>query len=483
MKCLQAFQIGSKECIFKNDKSLKKITMNFIDIYFALFVLIALLPYYFLKHSFQAIWLCIASSFIIAWYSIFSLAGVYMMTAIAYFGGIALQKNPVIEQRTKLYYGVIIWLLSVLIVGKYYIGQTFAMIGISYYFLQAFSYISDTRYQSVNAEKRPEYLLLYLVFFPKIASGPIEKPKAFFKQIQSLKQYNPSKISLALQRLLIGLFKKIVLAESLVSLTSDTLSPDNIGMVKLIGMFAYTLQIYFDLSGYTDMGIGLAGLFGYTLTENFQNPFTASSVTEFWKRWHISLMRWLTEYIYKPISFYFRQNLYWANIAGIVATFFVSGLWHYVSWHYLAWAMVHTFYMLYEFMSQNARKKYLTGIKGKIIGTPLVWLGVSIANLFLFFPNPSEVFYFFHTIFFKNDFLPTSWDFDVLFVLAGNGEIEYILNFYFSTILIFLFLAYETAFYTHYRTHFSWLIIYLFLLLITIFGHFIDAKDFIYIRF
>ena len=215
-------------------------------------------------------------------------------------------------------------------------------IGISFYTFSAISYIMDVR----KGKVLPRGLLdvaLYLSFFPKLVSGPIQRSGDFFSQADNRREVGRESFSCGVQIFVFGLFKKIVLADRLsVFVDQVYATPAAFGSTTvLLAAIAYSLQIYLDFSGYSDMAIGIARVLGFNLPRNFNLPYLSHNVTELWKRWHISLSSWLLEYLY--ISLGGNRKGKARTYVNLVLTMLLGGLWHGANWTYIVWGLLHGF--------------------------------------------------------------------------------------------------------------------------------------------
>ena len=221
-------------------------------------------------------------------------------------------------------------------------------IGISFFTFQAMSYIIDVYKKTSKAERNISHTALYISFFPQLIAGPIIKHHDIAAQINK-REITTEKTYSGVIRFIIGLSKKLLIANILGHAADIIFSHDPAGLGSSLawtGAVFYTLQIYFDFSGYSDMAIGLGRIFGFEFKENFDHPFVSSSMNEFWKRWHISLTNWFREYLYYPLG---------GNRKGTVRTyfnllivFFCTGFWHGAEWTFIIWGMAHGFFMLLE---------------------------------------------------------------------------------------------------------------------------------------
>lgn len=214
-------------------------------------------------------------------------------------------------------------------------------IGISFFTFQALGYLFDVYYKKIEAEKSWLDYMLFICFFPQIASGPISKAKDLLPQIKNTRCFNYEKIIEGCKWLLWGFFLKLVVADRLGTLV-DTILPNYAylsGTTCFIGAVLYSFQIYADFAGYSFMAIGVGRLMGFDLINNFKRPYFAPTITEFWKRWHISLTKWLTDYVYIPLggNRCSKPKMY----MNILITFLVSGIWHGANWTYIIWGGIH----------------------------------------------------------------------------------------------------------------------------------------------
>ena len=221
-------------------------------------------------------------------------------------------------------------------------------IGISFYTFQAMSYIFDVYRRKVRAQRSLFKFTLYLSFFPQLIAGPIVKYRDIEKQLSS-RETSLCGFGEGSSRFIVGLGKKVLLANNLGALQAAVLAlPDsNISAASYwIGAFAFTMQIYFDFSGYSDMAIGLGRMFGFTFSENFNYPYIASSITEFWRRWHISLSTWFREYLYYPLGG--NRVPPARHIFNLVVVWALTGLWHGANWTFVAWGLYYCVVLVLE---------------------------------------------------------------------------------------------------------------------------------------
>lgn len=273
-----------------------------------------------------------------------------------------------------LAFGLLKWLTSPYIQtpGEDAIGWILP-VGFSFYILQLISFQMDVRLKRLSHLPSLIDFLLYLVYFPKLVSGPIEKPGTFFKRLENLQTVNNQLADRALGLILNGLIRKVLIANMLRILVPPLSGPDP--QVSWLSFFVFGFQLYNDFLGYTDIVRGVSLLFGIELTQNFQQPFLARNFSEFWSRWHISLTTWLRETIYFPLG---RKLGRLTSTAGIVLAFVIpplltmlaSGFWHGVTLGMLSWGIGHGALLVMERLSYQI----FPGLRPDRLKLPIQWL-------------------------------------------------------------------------------------------------------------
>ncbi|MCB0793187.1 MAG: MBOAT family protein [Flavobacteriales bacterium] len=221
-------------------------------------------------------------------------------------------------------------------------------IGVSFFIFQGLSYVIDVHRGQASAQGSPGTVALYISLFPQLIAGPIVRYRDVAEQIGS-RSLSPPLFASGIRRFVVGLAKKVLIAdqvariaEPIFSLSSTELSP----AVAWLGLVAYAVQIYFDFSGYSDMAIGLGRMFGFRFLENFNRPYIALSIREFWQRWHISLSSWFRDYLYIPLGGNRRGPI--RTYLNLFIVFFLTGLWHGASWNFVVWGLMHGLFMVFE---------------------------------------------------------------------------------------------------------------------------------------
>lgn len=221
-------------------------------------------------------------------------------------------------------------------------------VGISFYTFQGLSYVIDVYREEVPCEKNLANVALYVALFPQLVAGPIVRYSTVATEIRH-RHESMETVSAGFQRMLFGLGKKVLIANQIGQLADTVFSQTepylSTGMVWL-GLFAYSFQIYFDFSGYSDMAIGLGKMLGFRFLENFNYPYIAKSITDFWRRWHISLSSWFREYVYIPLGG--NRKGKFTTYRNLLIVWFLTGFWHGASWNYILWGLYYFLLLVFE---------------------------------------------------------------------------------------------------------------------------------------
>ncbi len=223
----------------------------------------------------------------------------------------------------------------------------FVTLGVSYYTLQGISYLVDVYLETVTPESHLGRFALYLGFFPKVLQGPIERAGDFLPQLKFPYRCVYDDVRSGLLLFAWGLFKKEAVANRLAVYVNTVYGDVHgyAGVTLILATYMYAIQILADFSGYTDMALGVARMFGIRLTQNFNSPYFATSIIDFWRRWHISFSRWILDYIFKPLQMQWRGAKTYGTAAALMLTFLFSGLWHGASWNFVVWGALHGVYL------------------------------------------------------------------------------------------------------------------------------------------
>lgn len=218
-------------------------------------------------------------------------------------------------------------------------------LGISFFTFQTISYLIDVYKKDVKASKKIINLSTYISLFPQLVAGPIVRYKTINEELEK-RQSNIEKISYGISRFIIGLSKKVLIANNLGLLIDNLNNINTTTLSTILISISFTLQIYFDFSGYSDMAIGLGKIFGFDFLENFNYPFISKSITEFWRRWHISLSSFFKDYIYIPLGGSKCSKLKW--VRNILIVWSLTGLWHGAQWNFIIWGLFFAIILLIE---------------------------------------------------------------------------------------------------------------------------------------
>ncbi len=356
-------------------------------------------------------------------------------------------------------------------------------LGISFFSFQTLGYLIDI----YNEETEPSNNLLefsvFVSYFPKILSGPIERASKMMPQIQEKRNFTYPVFVDGLRQILWGLFAKIVIAENCAAIANPIFNDygNQSGSVLLLGTFFYAIQLYADFSGYSNMAIGISKLFGIQLMRNFSTPFFSTNISDFWRKWHISLTTWMMDYVFTPLSFSLRSYQKKGLIISIIATFVLVGFWHGANWTFVFYGLLHGIYFIPLVYSGKMNTSEIVA-KGKLLPSfvelikmILLFILIMLTDVFFRTHNVSEAFDYIFLIFSNNIFsIPTE-------IFSSNYLI--------TTALLFLFIAVEWLHrekshdfeISHYPFILRWICYIVLYLLILIFGK--SAETFIYFQF
>jgi D-alanyl-lipoteichoic acid acyltransferase DltB (MBOAT superfamily) len=242
-------------------------------------------------------------------------------------------------------------------------------LGLSFFVFTAVAYLVEIRRGRIRAERHPGILALHFLFFPKLAQGPIERPHDLLPQLREPRRFDPADVSAGLRLMLLGAFKKLVVAERLALYVNAVYGnePLHNGTSLLVATVFYAFQIYADFSGYTDIALGSARVLGIRLTPNFKRPYLATSIGDFWNRWHISLSTWLRDYVFLPLAYFFstkvppRRFLFarsdkWVYLLAVMITFTIAGAWHGETPNYILWGALFGAYLTASNWTRKGRR-------------------------------------------------------------------------------------------------------------------------------
>ena len=352
--------------------------MQFTSLAFAIFMPIVFFLYWAAPNKYRMPLLLLVSYLFYATFQPWFVVLLLMVSLITY--GMALVGR---KSRVAFTTGVI-FQLGLLCFFKYAgflpgIGESIVVpVGISFYIFKAVSYLADVRMGKQQAVKNPVEVLAYLAFFPDLVSGPINRASTLIPQLRDDKVFQYDQAAYGMRLILLGLCKKMLIADTLARYVNPVFEQPGsyMGITYLVVSLFYTIEIYCDFSGYSDMAIGIARLFGVVSMENFKSPYFACNIREFWDRWHISLSSWLRDYVYFPLGGSRKGKV--KTYFNLMITFLVSGIWHGASLTFLFWGALHGLYqMLYRFWKEHVKWKM-----PKVLAVLLTFCAVSFAWIF-----------------------------------------------------------------------------------------------------
>lgn len=269
-------------------------------------------------------------------------------------------------------------------------------IGISFYTFKSISYIVDVYCKKAKAQKNILSLGLYISFFPQLIAGPIERYVDIEEQINSDREKDLQQVYQGVKIFMIGFVKKVLIADQVAALANLSFSThDLLGPLAWLGIIAYTIQIYFDFSGYSDMAIGIGRLFGFEFVKNFDYPYISTSIKDFWKRWHISLSTWFKDYVYIPLGGSKCSKM--KSYFNLIFVFLLTGVWHGASWNFIIWGLYYVIFLILERVWLSDFLKSKNRIIGRIYTIIVImfgWIFFRSDNLSLSIKYIKSLFYF-----------------------------------------------------------------------------------------
>lgn len=393
----------------------------FLDsFYYFIFLSITFLLFHLVNKRFKWYVLLAASLFFIGYIKITLVLFTLLFSVLNYFFGIVLEKYKDKNIRKKIFWTGIILNIGILAFYKYinfifeninFILKLFPSnpelpylsllipIGISYYTFQALGYLIRINRGSEKAERNFGIFTLFLIFFPKFLSGPVERSNHFLPQIKSNLEFNPDLVSSGLRLFLWGLFKKALVADKLaapVVLIYGNLH-DYSGIPLITVFIIQAIYLYSDFSGYTDMALGSARILGIQLADNFNRPFFAMNVGEFWRRWHMSLSSWCNDFIFLPFIVKYRKKGQKATFIAIFLSFFVIGIWHGANWTFFVLGILQGIAISYEFFTKRKRLNIASRLNPyfvNLISRSITFLFFCLTLIFFNASNIGDAFYY-----------------------------------------------------------------------------------------
>lgn len=371
--------------------------MLFNSIDFIIFFPIVLFIYFLLPHRFR--WLLLLGSsyyFYMSWKPEYVIL-IMLSTIVDYLAGIKIENSKKKKTKKKFLFASLFVNLGLLFTFKYFnffssefteFLKSFSLsfdaielklllpVGISFYTFQTLSYTIDVYRGKIKAEYHLGRFAVYVSFFPQLVAGPIERAKNLLPQFVRKVEFDYVRVTDGLKIMLWGFFLKMVIADRLALAVNEVYNNlfDYTGWSLLIATYYFAFQIFCDFAGYSFIAIGAAKIMGFDLMDNFRRPYFSKSISEFWKRWHISLSTWFRDYLYIPLGG--NRVVKLRNHFNIFFVFLVSGFWHGAGWNFLIWGALHGFYLIFSILTKDARirMKNLLGLnKHPIISKSISW--------------------------------------------------------------------------------------------------------------
>lgn len=357
--------------------------MLFNSFEFAIFFPVVTLLYFILPHKYRWLHLLLASCvFYLAFIPVYIFILFFLIT-IDYWAGVSIERSYGIRRRFFLIVSIVS-ACSALFVFKYFnfFNTNFAHlanllhwnysiaalkiilpVGLSFHTFQSLSYVIEVYRGKQKAEHNFGIFALYVMFYPQLVAGPIERPQNLLHQFYEVHKFDYDRVMDGLKLMAWGLFKKVVIADRLSILVNQVYaSPSEYGSLQLlIATYFFAFQIYCDFSGYSDIAIGSAQVMGFRLMDNFNRPYFSKYISEFWNRWHISLSSWFRDYLYIPLGGSRVSEMRW--ILNIIIVFLISGLWHGAKWTFVVWGMLNGFYMIAAHLTKNIRNGIVKAVR------------------------------------------------------------------------------------------------------------------------
>lgn len=365
--------------------------MLFNSFAFGIFLPLVFIIYWVLKKAplrVQNLFVLCASYFFYGWWDWHFLSLIIFSSIVDYAVGLTLSKTSKPSHRKALLTASLVTNLGLLAIFKYYdffitsfcdmlnqIGlsasphtlSVILPIGISFYTFQTLSYTIDIYRKKTEPTEDIIAFFAFVSFFPQLVAGPIERARNLLPQFLSRREFDDAKARDGMRQMLNGFFKKMVIADNLAPVVENIFSnyAQYDGFTLLAGVFFFSMQVYCDFSGYSDIAIGCARLFGFDLMRNFAFPYFSRDIAEFWRRWHISLSTWFRDYLYVPLCGEKPSRL--KRATNIIITFTICGLWHGANWTFIFWGFLHGLYFLPMTLARRHKRYIGTAAEGRIL--------------------------------------------------------------------------------------------------------------------
>jgi len=420
--------------------------MLFNSFEFLLFFPLVTLFYFAIPHKYRWFHLLMASCVFYSFFVPIYILILFFTIVIDYFAGIWIEQSKGQKRKSALIMSLVAN-IGVLSVFKYYnffidnfnsvlfkvspenllpLWDIILPIGLSFHTFQAMSYTIEVYRGNQKAERHFGIYSLYVMFYPQLVAGPIERPQNVIYQFYEKHEFNYDLAKSGLRLMLWGMFKKIVIADRLSIFVNKVYGnpTDYQGLPLIIATLFFTFQIYCDFSGYSDIAIGSARVMGFDLMKNFDRPYFSKNISEFWRRWHISLSTWFRDYLYIPLGG--NRLSEYRRYFNLFFVFMMSGLWHGASWHFVIWGALHGIYLIFGQLTKSIQDKILSILPSEFlrdfVNVSITFFLVAFAWIFFAAHSNTDSFYVVRNIFKSN-----SHSLSQLIELIGHNDLYLII--------------------------------------------------------
>lgn len=464
--------------------------MSFISFEFVLLLLLCFTLYHFVNDKGRKFVLLAASGVFIGYFNPLFLVTALAVSFFTYGAAIFVEQTHEKKRGSRLIYWSSISCLVLCWIGFRYANQLIGNsgfifpLGMSFYTFQAIGYLTEVYWEEEKAERNLMDFLLYMLLFMKFLSGPIERSADLLPQVRRLSPASYSMMTYGLKLIVVGLVKKLVLADHIAPYIDDVFNSMHTvpGVQLFMAFLLYPVELYADFSGYTDMAIGTGMLFGLKLSPNFAHPFAAQTTAEFWRRWHISLSSWVRDYLFLPLSSFTRRWGQWGVAVSLMVTFIALGIWHGAGWTFAVYGFIQGLVIVWELRTEKIRNKVKKHIGKRLFATLSVirtYLIFAVSLVFFKAQSVSDAFYFLRNISFQTH---ASWKeinigmSDHICIVAGSALLLILLyDFFMSKGDLLLRFEKQSAFV-------RWTVYYLIVFAVFVYGK-LGTENFIYLQF
>jgi hypothetical protein len=370
--------------------------MNYLSVQFAVFLVAAVLGFHLCPRRYRALFLLLASYAFYVLSSPLATLGILVATAFAFLFGFLSRPAPEtngsgrkVQRAMAAAVTLLVLYLSLFkVLNSAAFGSRFILpLGISYYTFKLISYIIDIYWGTIEPERNFVNFATYVAFFPQIVAGPIQRSGDFLPQIHKPSP-TPEMMTRGLRRLLMGCFKKTVVADNLAVLIAQAYSSHAAPGAALAAFYLFPFQLYADFSALTDIAIGMALLFGIESPENFNAPFSATNISQYWRRWNMTLTNWLSDYVFMPLRMATRGFGNLGLVFSLMVNMILIGLWHNLSWTFLVFGVLHGIFLSVDALTAKTRSKFFKSHleldrAGNWIGVVVTFHLVALAMVFV----------------------------------------------------------------------------------------------------